>query len=562
MAADITRDTFDTTKHYDKLVLQQGVPLVDADFNESQDILRNRLNTIIEKAIGDAFVGDGFKIVGTGAANDFTIKAGNGFVFGKVAVKETDESYKTQADFVVYDALTPPGADTRTDTIYLDVYEAPIDGTDDPNIIDPTYGAEVCQRIKLMYVVRVAVGGACPANAGGHVYTTLATMLRTAGQSTIEVGDVTDARADLSVTLASLDEISKEVVTARGSKAALDTRLSIALNADGTLKAHAISHADLSDMPDNTTGLVADHDSRYSIGADGGIGATHNKALLASQADNAKGAGLVGNFSVDDTVDQTTAAGAATTVYARLCQFAAAINDIVGAANWYDAIPASLTAMWAKFHAATGHAHTGAADDAPQILASGIADDAVTTVKILDQNVTGAKVADATLAPSKFTAAVYLVPTGAISMFGGLVAPSGYLLCAGQAVDRATYNDLFTIISTTYGVGDGSTTFNVPNLKGRVALGYGDASAETPALTDRNLNDKGGEETHQLTADESALPAHTHTGYGILATGADWGNAGVKAPTPTNTGSTTQALAVSAHENMPPYTVVNFIIKT
>ncbi len=67
----------------------------------------------------------------------------------------------------------------------------------------------------------------------------------------------------------------------------------------------------------------------------------------------------------------------------------------------------------------------------------------------------------------------YLVPTGAILPYGGSAAPSNFLLCDGTAVSRTTYLTLFGIIGTTYGIGDNSTTFNLPNLKNRVPIGAG-----------------------------------------------------------------------------------------
>jgi microcystin-dependent protein len=75
---------------------------------------------------------------------------------------------------------------------------------------------------------------------------------------------------------------------------------------------------------------------------------------------------------------------------------------------------------------------------------------------------------------SDFTTAVqvYQVPTGGIVMYGAAAAPSGYLLCDGSAVSRTTYSALFALLSTTYGVGDTSTTFNLPDLRARFPLGY------------------------------------------------------------------------------------------
>ena len=63
------------------------------------------------------------------------------------------------------------------------------------------------------------------------------------------------------------------------------------------------------------------------------------------------------------------------------------------------------------------------------------------------------------------------VPVGVVSAFAGVNAPAGWLMCAGQAVSRTDYAALFNALSTTYGSGDGSTTFNLPDLRGRVPAG-------------------------------------------------------------------------------------------
>lgn len=91
--------------------------------------------------------------------------------------------------------------------------------------------------------------------------------------------------------------------------------------------------------------------------------------------------------------------------------------------------------------------------------------------------------------------------------YSGASAPAGWLLCYGQAVSRATYADLFTAIGTTYGVGDGSTTFNIPDMRGRTPLGkdnMGGVSADI--VTDANADTLGG-----AVGSETKNIAHTHT---------------------------------------------------
>src|SRR5690348_11650824 len=63
-----------------------------------------------------------------------------------------------------------------------------------------------------------------------------------------------------------------------------------------------------------------------------------------------------------------------------------------------------------------------------------------------------------------------VVPVGGVTSFAGTTPPSGWLLCDGRQVSRATYRSLFLAIGTTYGAGDGSTTFNIPDLRGRFPL--------------------------------------------------------------------------------------------
>jgi len=99
----------------------------------------------------------------------------------------------------------------------------------------------------------------------------------------------------------------------------------------------------------------------------------------------------------------------------------------------------------------------------------------------------------------------YLTPAGTIIDYAGTVLPQGYLLCDGSAVSRTTYAYLFSVVGTIWGAGDGSTTFNLPNLTRRVTVGSGGTALSGPSNT---VGSYGGEELHTLLLQE--LPVHSH----------------------------------------------------
>ena len=113
---------------------------------------------------------------------------------------------------------------------------------------------------------------------------------------------------------------------------------------------------------------------------------------------------------------------------------------------------------------------------------------------------------------SALAGAVNAVPLGTVSGFAGSTAPSGWQLCYGQAISRTQYAGLFAVTSTTYGSGDGSTTFNVPDLRGRVVAGLDNMGGTDAARlsTANTLGTTTGAETVTLTSAQSGVPAHSH----------------------------------------------------
>jgi microcystin-dependent protein len=108
-----------------------------------------------------------------------------------------------------------------------------------------------------------------------------------------------------------------------------------------------------------------------------------------------------------------------------------------------------------------------------------------------------------------------LVPVGTVVAFAGSSAPEGWLLCDGSAVSRSTYANLWVTLSSTYGNGDGATTFNLPNAKGRSVVGAGTGLG----LTARTVADTGGAESVTLTGAQSGTSAHGHENTISASTG-------------------------------------------
>lgn len=225
--AVITADTFDPLRQYVAVRLQQGVPLVDADWNELDDVRKFEVRAFLKWFMGDGVPAgsDGFRIEGTGLLNNFVVRAGvvgpadalnnvgRILVDGRDAIITGDFNFTSQPLHVSQPGstalaaalgvpqiqpLTTPVANGNV-VAYLDVWERLVTPVEDPTLVLPGIGAESCARLKRERVVRVRAGTAAPVSGGldfivGHSYLALATIARSTGVDAVTAANVTDRR--------------------------------------------------------------------------------------------------------------------------------------------------------------------------------------------------------------------------------------------------------------------------------------------------------------------------------------------------------------------------------
>lgn len=154
------------------------------------------------------------------------------------------------------------------------------------------------------------------------------------------------------------------------------------------------------------------------------------------------------------------------------------------------------------------------------------------------------------------------VPTGCVAMYINATPPTGWLLCNGTAVSRTTYAALFTVIGTTYGSGDGSTTFNLPDMQGRVPVGVGTHADVVSLASNDGVSVANRRPKHRHTPH-----THSHSGQSAVYNAGSGSAAGVA----TTSGTAAEASYGSADGgsgnandslDAPAYLVLEFIIRT
>ncbi|BAP56306.1 hypothetical protein THII_2009 [Thioploca ingrica] len=235
----ISPDTFNQSKQYVNVRLQQGVPIVDADWNEMDDIRKHEHQTFIRTVVGDGVPkgSNSFQIEAADLENDFRILGGTPEQPGLCLVDgweiQTTEASLTYTAQPLYNnaelatkwqvaplaLLTTPATD-RVDIVYLDAWERLVDSTDDPDLLNPLIGIETCLRRKREWVVRVAEGTPLPPPPAGHAYYPLARLTRPAGQASISAEQLTDLRKPMA--MARQSDVEQIAVDAFGSNYTLD----------------------------------------------------------------------------------------------------------------------------------------------------------------------------------------------------------------------------------------------------------------------------------------------------------------------------------------------------
>lgn len=210
---NFSRNTFDPVKRYVGVRLQQGVPLVDADWNELNDVVRQEhydgfglFSSGTQSDLINFGVIAGAPALGT---NDFYVIPGRALVGGRPLNVPFESSaniipYTTQPwvnsarasqdGVAVIPPLTTPAAN-RTDLVYLDVWEREVNSVEDNNLVNPVIGVETCVRLKREVAIRVVEGGtSLPSPPAGHAFMPLALLNRLAGQAQIAFDQVRDIR--------------------------------------------------------------------------------------------------------------------------------------------------------------------------------------------------------------------------------------------------------------------------------------------------------------------------------------------------------------------------------
>ena len=205
---NFSRNTFDPLKNYVGVRLQQGVPVLDADWNELNDVARQELYDTFSVTFTDGIQPGGFDfaVESSEEPNDFKVLAGAALIRGRAVRVRKNLRYTTQpwtnpqraardGVAVIPPLTTPPGPPERIDIVYLDAWDREVASDEDANLINPAIGVETCVRLKRETAVRVAEGReTLPTAPAGHAFLPLALLRRPRNQAQIQSRNIESIR--------------------------------------------------------------------------------------------------------------------------------------------------------------------------------------------------------------------------------------------------------------------------------------------------------------------------------------------------------------------------------
>ena len=145
-----------------------------------------------------------------------------------------------------------------------------------------------------------------------------------------------------------------------------------------------------------------------------------------------------------------------------------------------------------------------------------------------------------------------------MTAFAGVSAPSGFLICDGSAISRSTYSSLFSTVGTAYGAGDGTTTFNIPDLRGRFLRGVDAGSGNDPDASSRTASNSGGNTGNNVgSLQADAFASHNHS---LLPSSAVLVSTSYEGYSTQNSGNSYTG-NTGGNETRPKNVYVNYIIK-
>lgn len=383
-----------------------------------------------------------------------------------------------------------------------------------------------------------------------------------------------DAVAKVAISSAKVDgdlnyvvDALNDIDDARGAASSVAARLDVSLNADGTLKSGAVAVLD-DWVPVATTGLTRVGDATIRLSGDQRAKLPPDRRVRVQ----------VGGVFLYGDVASCELSGSQTTVGLVSLVDAAGVLAVIGTTPTALAVGPLVPGVAGNMQRRVdslriaGYRLTDSGGDLGIIPSGG----STAVVRVNAGGLSGLAAGSVSVSALAAAVAEQLVPVGGVLPYAGATAPTGWVLCAGQVLSRVTFANLFGVIGTTYGAGDGSTTFGVPDLRGRVVFGRDNmngtaANRLTSAISGvagTTLGAAGGDERLHAHTHVVIDPGHTHsestyvgTAPGAANGGAASGNAAATTTGSATTGITLANSGAGSGQNVPPALVLNYVMK-